>query len=141
MAFVKRTLTESEFAALDLPALGVASYYLHFNDDNPEQQSSTLRQNWAVDEQRRVYLKSLFCVSDHRDGAYMHLLIVEGKPLMFRLWNWGAKQVDGQLCYPAQVMNAAALADFPSDYLEGLANEAMAVISDKGSGVIFEPAA
>ncbi len=141
MAFVKRTLTEPEFAALDLPALGVPSEYLHFGDDNPEQQSRILRQEWAVDEQRRVFLKSLFCVPDHRDGMYLHLLIVGGKPLFFELYDWGAKEVGGRLCYPAKVTNPTVLAEFPAGYLEGLANEGMAVISYKGSGVTFQPAA
>ena len=141
MAFLKRLLTKSEYASLDLPALGVPSSYLHLDRPDDETMDSLLRKDWAVDEERRAFLKELYLVSDHRDGLYLHLLIVEGKPLFFEIWDYDKKKKIGERLYHrAPVRNPAVLADFAPGYLEGLASEGMAVLSTDGAGVIFEPA-
>jgi hypothetical protein len=126
MPFVKRHLTDSELAKINLAALGV----------NTERVPSS-SWDWAIDVENDILCTQLISSSyEMREGYYWYLLIVKGQPFIFMVDAFRSQNIAGKI-YREAALNKRNLTAPEIQFIESLSSEAHEVVSYHHEPLIF----
>jgi hypothetical protein len=125
MPFTKRRLSDAEVPLLNLHALGVVG-----------RRAPPREWNWAVDSERDAFYTQLISDTyEMREGDYWYLLVVHGKPFVFKVDPYRLTTIDGESWLEA-MPNTPAVPTSELALTQQLADEAHRAFSS-GERLLF----
>ena len=127
MAYVRRPLTDDEFAKIDFIKSAVE-----------EVRIPSKKWNWAIDEEREIKFVQLTSNTfEMREGEYWYLLIHSDKSYVIWVDAWGSKEIDGRKCLYSRLESPKITDSNLLSSVEALACEAMLAITLGHEGITF----